>query len=67
MFTLLNDLKLQTNKCRKITERKETFNNAEMLYNSMNNVTDAFEDGIFPFKDEFQKKEPDVADETLPY
>ena len=38
-----------------------------MLYNSMNNVTDAFEDGIFPFKDEFQKKEPDVADETLPY
>ena len=33
----------------------------------MNNVTDAFEDGIFPFKDEFQKKEPDVADETLPY
>ena len=27
-----------------------------MLYNSMNNVIDAFEDGIFPFKDEFQKK-----------
>ena len=38
-----------------------------MLYNSMNNVIDAFGDGIFPFKDEFQKKESDVVDETLPY
>ena len=38
-----------------------------MLYNSRNNVIKAFEDNFFSFKDGFQKEEPDVPDETLPY
>ena len=41
----------------KIRERKETLTNAEMLYNSRNNIITAFEDGVFPFKDEPQKEE----------
>ena len=68
MFTLLNKLRnYKPTNLDKRRERKETLTNAEMLYNSRNNVIKAFEDNFFSFKDGFQKEEPDVADETLPY
>ena len=34
-----------------------------MLYNRRNNVSKAFENKAFPFKDGFQKYEPDLSDE----
>ena len=68
MFTLLNKLRnYKPTNLDKRREGKETLNNAEMLYNSSNNVIKAFEDNFFSFKDGFQKEEPDVPDETLPY
>ena len=68
MFTLLNKLRnYKPTNLDKRKERKETLTNAEMLYNSRNNVIKAFEDKFFSFKDGFQKEEPDVPDETLPY
>ena len=68
MFTLLNKLRnYKPTNLDKRKERKETLTNAEMLYNSRNNVIKAFEDNFFSFKDGFQKEEPDVPDETLPY
>ena len=53
---LLKDLRnYKPTSADKIRERKETLTNAEMLYNSRNNIK-AFEDGVFPFKDEPQKE-----------
>ena len=43
----------------KINSRKETLINPEKLYNNRNNVIKAFENGVFPFKDGFRKKESD--------
>ena len=40
----------------KINSRKETFINAEKLYNTRDNVIKAFENGVFLFKDGFRKK-----------
>ena len=37
-----------------------------MLYNSRNNVIEAFEDKVFLFKDKFQKEESDMSDKALP-
>ena len=43
MFTLLNKLRnYKPTNLDKRRERKETLNNAEMLYNSRNNVIKAF-------------------------
>ena len=68
MFTLLNKLRnYKPTNLDKRRERKETLTNAEMLYNSRNNVIKAFEDNFFSFKDGFQKEESDVPNETLPY
>ena len=68
MFTLLNKLRnYKPTNLDKRRERKETLIYAEMLYNSRNNVIKAFEDNFFSFKDGFQKEEPDLPDETLPY
>ena len=67
LFTLLNDLwNYKATNPAKIRDRKETLTNAEMLYNSRNNVIKAFRDKFFPFKDGFQKEEPGVPDKTLP-
>ena len=52
MFTLLNDLRnYKPTNPDKIRERKETLTNAEMLYNRRNNIIEAFQDGLFSFKD----------------
>ena len=57
MFTLLNDLRnYKPTNPDKIRERKEILTNVGMMYNSRNNVIEAFQERIFPFKDEFQKK-----------
>ena len=66
MFTLLNDLRnYKPTNPDKIRERKETLTKAKMLHNSRNRVIKAF-DKVFPFKDGFQKEEPDMPEETLP-
>ena len=49
-----------------IKSKKETLICAERLYNNRDNVIRAFENRIFPFKDGFQKKEPDMSDIALP-
>ena len=52
MFTLLNDLRnYKPTNPDKVKERKETLTNAEMLYNRRNNIIEAFQDGLFSFKD----------------
>ena len=54
MFTLLNKLRnYKPTNLDKRRERKETLNNAEMLYNSRNNVIKAF---FFHLKMDFKKK-----------
>ena len=50
----------------KIKEREETLSVTTKLYNNRQKVINAFKVGIFPHKDEFQKKEPDASDKTLP-
>ena len=50
---------------KKEEEKKEILNDAEMFYDYRNKVMEAFEDGIFPFKDGFQIKEPDVSNKKL--
>ena len=63
---LLKDLRnYKPTSADKIRERKETLTNAEMLYNSRNNIIKAFEDGVFPFKDEPQKEKWDRSDKAL--
>ena len=49
----------------KINSRKETLINVKKLYNNRNNVIKAFENGVFLFKDGFQKKESDMSDKAL--
>ena len=57
MFTLLNKLRnYKPTNLDKRKERKETLTNAEMLYNSRNNVIKAFEDNFFHLKMDFKKK-----------
>ena len=51
----------------KINSRKETLINAWELYNNRDNIIEALENGVFPFKDGFRKKQSDVSDKTLPY
>ena len=52
MFTFLNELRnYKPTNPDKIRERKETLTNAEMLYNRRNNIIEAFQDGLFSFKD----------------
>ena len=54
MFCLLNDLKeYNPKKLEKVKSRDETLINAERMYNNRNNI---IKDGVFPFKDRFQKK-----------
>ena len=36
------------------------------MYNNKDNVTEAFQNGVFPFKDEFQKNMSGMSDKTLP-
>ena len=36
------------------------------MYDVRNKVIEAFEDGVFPFKDRFQEKETDVLNKKLP-
>ena len=64
MLTQLNDLKeydpTNTNKMNSI---KETIN-SEKLYKNRGIVIKAFENGVFPFKNGFQKTESDMADKT---
>ena len=50
----------------KINSQRETLISAEKIYNNRDNVIKAFENGIFPFKVEFQKKESDRSDNALP-
>ena len=50
----------------KIKEREETLSVTTKLYNNRQKVINAFKVGIFLHKDEFQKKEPDASDKTLP-
>ena len=40
----------------KIKSRKETLINAWELYNNRDNIIEALENGVFPFKDGFRKK-----------
>ena len=56
MFMLLNELRnYKPTNPDKIRERKETLTSAEMLHNSRSNVIKAFENRVFPFKDELEK------------
>ena len=41
-----------------MNSRKKTLINVEELYRNRSSVIKAFEDGVSPFKDEVQKKEP---------
>ena len=51
----------------KIKSRKETLITAEELYNNRDNVIEAFENWVFPFKYGFYQKEwSDVSDKVLP-
>ena len=50
----------------KIKEREETLSVTTKLYHNRQKVINAFKVGIFLQKDEFQKKEPDASDKTLP-
>ena len=57
MFSLLNDSKENNpTNTKKIKPEKETLINAKKLYNNRDNVIKAFENGVFLFKDGFQKK-----------
>ena len=49
----------------KINSRKETLINAEQLYSNRGDVIKAFENGVFPFRDGFQKKESGISDKAL--
>ena len=40
----------------KIKSRKETLINAWELYNNRDNIIEALENSVFPFKDGFRKK-----------
>ena len=66
MFILLNDSKENNpTNTKKIKSEKETLINAEKLYNNRDNVIKAFENGVFPFKDGFQKKGSHMSDKAL--
>ena len=57
MFKPMKDLeKYNPKNLDKIISRKETLINAEKLCNNSNNAIEAFENGIFPFKNGFRKK-----------
>ena len=67
MSNQLKDLEKYTPKNPdKIKSREETLINAKKLYNNRNNVIKTFEDGVFLFKDGFQKEESDMSDKALP-
>ena len=68
MLKQLKDLEKYDPKNRdKMNSRKETLINAEELDNNKDNVIEAFENRVFPFKDGFRKKESGVSDKTWPY
>ena len=49
----------------KINSRKETLINIEELHNIRDcRVIEAFENGVFPFKDECQERESDMSNKT---
>ena len=65
MLKQLKDLEKYDPKNRdKMNSRKETLINAEELHNNKDNVIEAFENRVFPFKDGFRKKESGVSDKT---
>ena len=65
MLKQLKDLEKYDPKNRdKMNSRKETLINAEELDNNKDNVIEAFENIVFPFKDGFRKKESGVSDKT---
>ena len=67
MLKQLKDLeKYDPKNTDKLNSRKETLVNTEELYNNRGNVIEAFENGIFPLKYGFRKKESDASDQTLP-
>ena len=54
MLAMMNDLKkYNSENVNKIKSGEETLVNAEMLYIARNKVINAFEDGVFPYKDGF--------------
>ena len=66
MFSLLNDLEMYDPKnLVKIRSKEELLINAENFYNNTD-IIKTFKDEIFPFEDEFQKKESDMSDKPLP-
>ena len=61
MLAKLDDFKRYSpKKTEIIEEKKEILTDVERLYDYRNMVIEAFEDGVFLFKDGFQKEEPDV-------
>ena len=66
----LSDLKeYDPTNTNKINSKKEALINSEKLYYNRYIVIKAFENGVFPFKDGFQKKkkrESDMAHKALP-
>ena len=64
MFSLLNDLEeYNPTNVNKIKSKEETLVIAGKLHNNRDKVIKAFENGIFPFNDGFQKK--NLSDKTL--
>ena len=56
-FKQLEDLKrFDPNNPDNIREKEQTLINTEKVYNNRNNVNNAFENGVFPFKDGLEKK-----------
>ena len=56
-FKQLEDLKkFDPNNPDNIREKEETLINTEKVYNNRNNVNNAFENEVFPFKDGLKKK-----------
>ena len=64
VLATLDDFKRYSPKKSEAIEEKLT--DAERFYDYRNKVIEAFEDGVFPFNDEFQKNEPYVSNKKLP-
>ena len=62
-FNQLEDLKkFDPNNPGNIREKEETLINTEKVYNNRNNVNNAFENEVFPFKDGLKKKRLEMSD-----
>ena len=68
MLKLLNGLKdYNPTNPDKIKYKEKTLINGKKLYKNRNNVIKAFEEGVFSFKDGFQKKKKsNMSDKVLP-